>query len=500
MAKPGPGAANTEIILSARDAGVAAMKATDPTMTTEIAVGEMLRRSAGGERQTFNRVDRTPVAGGTSSPPAFWWYWHGGFKERWNTREWGDTSLPRNFDDYFNEAMEKGWWDPIKKPSPDKPPRVLFEATGDMLRRNRGGKRALVANLWPKLSAIVVVDFRMSETAMYGDYFLPAAQHYEKITNGMPTPHVLNFTLGDKAAEPYGESKNEWDIFFGILQKVAAVAAERGLEEFEGSNGVVRKYADLPNAYSLDGYYNDHDRRWDEIIRDTALAGTLPLGTTLQTMREKGHVRFIDWGLAPLSLAQASPLEPNRTHVPFRNHVEKGDPFPTYARRAQFYIDHEWWLEANEELPTYKPNPKMGGEYPLGMTSGHNRWSIHTMNQANKVILGTHRGEPFVEVNPTDARARGIRDDDLTRVFNDVGSFVVRAKVSPSVKPGQIISYNGWAPNQYKNWDGENEIEPGMVKWNGWAGGYGQLRYYMQHWQPIPSSRWTRCDFEKANV
>ena len=65
------------------------------------------------------------------------------------------------------------------------------------------------------------------------------------------------------------------------------------------------------------------------------------------------------------------------------------------------------------------------------MTSGHNRWSIHTMNQANKVILGTHRGEPIVEVNPDDAAARGVKDDDLVRVFNDVSSFKVRAKVSP---------------------------------------------------------------------
>ncbi|NUQ56871.1 MAG: molybdopterin-dependent oxidoreductase, partial [Dehalococcoidia bacterium] len=474
MAKPGPGAANSEIILAARDAGVAAMKAQDPTMTTEIAVGEMLRRTAGRERQAFNRVESTPVAGGTTSPPAFWWYDHGGYKERWNRKEWGDTSLPRSFDDYYNEAMEKGWWEGILKPGADQPPRVLFEATGDMLRRSRGGKKTLVENLWPKLKAIVVIDFRLSETAMYGDYFLPAAQHYEKITSGMPTPHVLNFTLGDRATEPYGESKVEWDILAGLIQKVAEVAAKRGLVEYTGGNGATRNYADLPNAFSLDGYYNDQDKRWDEVIRDTALAGTLPMGTNLQAMREKGHVRFTDWGLAPLSLSQASPLEPNKTHVPFRNHVEKGEPFPTFARRAQFYIDHEWWLESGEELPTYKPNPKMGGEYPLGMTSGHNRWSIHTMNQANKVILDTHRGEPHVMVSSEDASARGVKDDDLVRVFNDVGSFLVRAKVAPNVKPGQIISYNGWAPFQYKNWDGENEIEPGMVKWNGWAGGYGQ--------------------------
>jgi len=500
MAKPGPGAANTEIVLSARDAAIAAMKAADPTLTTELAIVEMAKMgAASGGARGLNQGRVRTLGGNSSSPPAFWWYWHGGFKERWNTKAWGDTTLPRSFDDYMNEALAKGWWDGMVKFGPDMPPpRVLFEASGDMLRRNRGGKGALVTNLWPKLRTIVTVDFRMSETANYGDYFLPAAQHYEKITFGMPTPHVLNFTLGDKAAEPYGESKNEWDIFGGIIGKMAEIAKQRGLEEYVGSNGVSRRYDDLPRAYSMNGYFDNQDTRWDEGIRDSALAGTLPSGTTLDTMRQKGHVRFIDWGMSPLAASQASPLEPNKTHVPFRNHVEKGDPFPTYARRAQFYIDHEWFLEAGEELPTHKPNPKMGGEYPLGMTSGHNRWSIHTMNQANKVILGTHRGEPHVMVSVEDASARGVADDALIRVFNDVGSFLVRAKVAPNVKPGQIISYNGWAHFQYKNWDGENEIEPGMVKWTGWAGGYGQLRYYFQHWQPIPVSRWTRCDFAKA--
>jgi len=110
-----------------------------------------------------------------------------------------------------------------------------------------------------------------------------------------------------------------------------------------------------------------------------------------------------------------------------------------------------------------------------------------------------HRGEPDVSVNPDDAAARGVKDDDLIRVFNDVSSFKVRAKVAPNVKPGQLISYNGWGGFQYTDWSGANEIEPGMVKWIGLAGGYGHLRHLGTEWQPVPSDRWVRCDFEKVN-
>ncbi|MBD3647621.1 MAG: hypothetical protein HUJ31_09260, partial [Pseudomonadales bacterium] len=109
-----------------------------------------------------------------------------------------------------------------------------------------------------------------------------------------------------------------------------------------------------------------------------------------------------------------------------------------------------------------------------------------------------HRGTPTVVVNPDDARQRGVMDDDLIRVFNDVSEFYCRARIGAGVRPGQIISYNGWEPLQYRGWSGANEIEPGMVKWSGFSGGYGHLNYAFLGWQPAPIDRWVRCDFEKS--
>ena len=134
----------------------------------------------------------------------------------------------------------------------------------------------------------------------------------------------------------------------------------------------------------------------------------------------------------------------------------------------------------------------------MGMTSGHNRWSTHSINHMNKTVLATHRGSPNVMVNPDDAAQRNIKDDDLIRIFNDVSEFYSRAKVAANVRPGQIISYNGWEPLQYKNWNGANEIEPGMVKWSGFSGGYGHLNFSFLGWQPVPIDRWVRCDYERA--
>ena len=82
--------------------------------------------------------------------------------------------------------------------------------------------------------------------------------------------------------------------------------------------------------------------------------------------------------------------------------------------------------------------------------------------------------------------------------FNDVASVVVQARVTPAVRPGQLLMYNGWEPYQFKDWKDLANVEPGMVKWLHFAGGYGHLRYRALHWQPVPVDRHVRVDVALA--
>ena len=102
-------------------------------------------------------------------------------------------------------------------------------------------------------------------------------------------------------------------------------------------------------------------------------------------------------------------------------------------------------------------------------------------------------------MNPEDAGSRAIRDNEEVRVYNDHGSTMVPVKLSPSVRPGQVIIYNGWDPYQFKGWRGCNEYEPGMVKWLHLAGGYGHLRYFYGNWLPVHSDRAVRVEVEKID-
>ena len=464
------------------------LKDADPSLSDELATIE------------FNKQMATLGIGPMLFyPPVFFWYYHCGFDEIWAKEEWHDPSMKRPFAEYWKEAIDKNWWQGVDKPTKEQEPRVLIECGGNMLRRTRGGQNLFLKTLWPKLKMVVTIDPRMSTTAMYSDIVLPAAQQYEKIAFGIPSSHTMNLTFSDKILDPPGEAKDEWWIFRGITEKMEQQAKRRGLKEYVDAKGTSYQLEGLYDRMVAHGSLVDVEKIADEMVRDTTIAGALPEGTSLETLREKGYERWTGLGIAPRAISQATEVKPDETFTPLLDHVDKKKPYATLTRRAQFLIDHPWFLEAGEELPCHKDPPPMGGDYPLKLTSGHNRWSIHALNIANRMMLQTHRGVPQAMLSPKDAGARGIKDGKQVKVYNDLGESVMEAKVTEAVRPGQLIIYNGWEPYQFSNWSDPSNIEPGMVKWLHLAGGYGHLRYWLMEWQPCPVDRATRVEIEAWN-
>ena len=459
----------------------------DPTMTTEMVANAASAMS--------------PELGGMGRmmPPAFVWYYQYGCKERWNNPDNHDPSMKRSFDEYLNEAIDKGWFhESYAKAYQQVEPRVLFESGGNMLRRQRGGQNLLLEHLWPKLKMIVSVDYRINTTGLYSDYILPAAQHYEKLAQSMPSVHHLNWVLCDRAVEPQGDSLSDTDIGLRLVEKIEQRAAARGIKEFQDRTGQTRSLVGLTARATMNGLLSDDETVYQEGVRDSAVYGLLPEGTTMETLREKGFVRFTGWGMVGHGYSQASTIRPDEVHNPFRWHTEDKVPYATLTRRAQYYIDHEWFLEAGEALPVHKETPGHGGpKRRFQMTSGHNRWSIHSMNLTNNIIQNTHRGEPFVFINDRDAADLRIENGEKVKLVNDVGEMLIAAKLTAACRPGQVILYNGFEPYMHETWYSQADLEPGQVKWLGLAGGYGHLQYRPLSWQPIPCDRAVRVDIEK---
>jgi DMSO reductase family type II enzyme molybdopterin subunit len=486
--KEGPGQEAAQKLISGMIAMRRLVAASDPSMTAEMIQNRVAEQAGelGGLGNPF--------------PPVFLWYHHYGYKDRWDDPENNDPGMARSFSEYLKEAVDKGWWDPAyAKAYEEVEPRVLFEAGGNMLRRQRGGQKLLLEHLWPKLKMIVSVDYRITTTGLYSDYILPAAQHYEKVGQGMPSVHTLNYILADQATPPAGDSLADAEIGLRLIEKVDELAAKRGLKQYTDRKGNVRKLENLTDQVTLGGALRDPEKRFDEALRDNAVYGILPKGTTLETLREKGQVRFTGWGQVGHGVSQASTIKPDEVHNPLRWHTEDKVPYDTLVRRAQFYIDHEWFLEAGEALPTHKEPPPHGGAgRRFQMTSGHNRWSIHSMSLTNNIIQNTHRGEPFVFMNDEDARDLGIENGERVRLVSNAGECLIAAKLTPACRPGQVILYNGFEPYMHENWYSQADLEPGHVKHLGMAAGYGHLQYRLFSWQPIPADRAVRVDIEKV--
>ncbi len=141
----------------------------------------------------------------------------------------------------------------------------------------------------------------------------------------------------------------------------------------------------------------------------------------------------------------------------------------------------------------------MGGDYPLQMTSGHNRWSIHAAWRDHKELLRLQRGGPVIYMSSGDAKKRGISDGELVRVHNDVGEMELQTKVSPALKPGQVIVYHAWEPFQFKDENSYQSLTPSPLNPIQLAGGYFHLQPMVMMQSPGCTDRGTRVDVEKVH-
>ncbi len=477
------GVAETIRVMEGVEGAIEALRSQDPEASDEILGYELLQRG---------------LVSGTASPPAFFHFYHCGYKDTWNTPQWSDPTMKRTFEEYVSDAVRRGWWGGLVKPGPGSDPQVLFIVATNPIRRQRGGMNTLKKELWPKLEKIIVVDNRMSATALQADIVLPAAMQYERPNLQYAITHSFSVGFSDKAVEPPGEAKTEWEIFKALSKVLQERAVAQGVVEYQDGRRQPRRLDGLYDAFTLNGAYESEETVLEEWLRDSIEAGTLPENGTLSHLREKGSVRFTGLGMFAPGLSLAADVEPDETVTAFQWHVNDFVPYPTLTKRSQFLIDHPWFAEAGEDLPTHKDNPKQGGDYPLVITSGHSRWTVHAVSMGNHVLHGTHRGEPLAIMNTHDAAARGLVDGDVIEVFNDRGNYQIRCRVAPRVRPGQLIVYNGWEPHMFAEWKGANEVEPGMVKWLHLVSRYGHLRYLPFGWQPVPADRSVFVDVRKV--
>jgi len=460
-------------------------KFKDPDLTNEVLAVDMA-------------IEGTKRHG--TVPPVFFLYNHAGYDKLWDRAQWNDPDLPGTFGDYLKEAIEREYWDEDQiKPTPENPPQVLMLVANNPLRRQRSARRTYVEELFPKLKMVFAIEPKMSASAAFCDIVLPAAWYYEK--------HDMTMTFGlnpytaliERAVEPPGEAKPEWEIFARLITRISERASERGMTSFTDRTDTERRYQDLAKRFTMNGHLATQKDALKEMVKVASAIGTFPEAFSYEQLREQGQVRV--HGIGPLGgIAAAAEVDPTRPFYSLARHVDGKDIYPTYARRAQFYIEHEWFLAAGEALPVHKDTPPIGGQHPFRVVSGHVRGSIHSMHAGTPEFLRLHRGQPILFINDRIAHERGIRDADMVRMFNDYDEAEFMACTSASVGPDQVLVYmfESW---QFKDWKSHDAMLIGMPKSLQLAGKYGQLNYRQMQGSPSPANdRGLRVDIELAQV
>ncbi len=241
----------------------------------------------------------------------------------------------------------------------------------------------------------VVIDHFQTDTADYADILLPATTQLEHYDVHKAYGHL--YILGNNPAiASLGECLPNSEIF-------RRLAARMGFDE---------------------ACFRDSD---EELCR-TALRSSDPKmrGITWEAVKEAGWKR----------------LEVPENFAPFAD-----GGFPTPSGKCEL---ESAWLAAQgvDPLPFYQPPAEAAGgskdpRHPLAFLSPPAR---HFLNStfANLVRFREFEGEPRLDMHPEDAAARGIRDGDRVRVFNDRGAYTLKARVNGKPRRGVVVAPSVW--------------------------------------------------------
>ena len=199
-----------------------------------------------------------------------------------------------------------------------------------------------------------------------------------------------------------------------------------------------------------------------------------------------------------------------RAYAGYCLNVERLVPWRTLTGRQHFYLDHEGYLAAGENFPTYKPRPDVhafgdldkshaeAGTLLLSYLTPHAKWHIHSTYYDNDRMLTLSRGIEPLWLNNRDAEEIGVADNDWVEAYNDNGVAVTRAIVSARIPRGLCIIYHSpertigvpKSPQRGNRRAGaHNSPTRARLKPVLMMGGYGQFTYGFNYWGPTGVNR-----------
>jgi len=245
-----------------------------------------------------------------------------------------------------------------------------------------------------KLDMVIITEYFHTPTTQFADIVLPIASWLERhILVTHPGGYV---SLIEPAIEPVGESWPEWKIIFELGKKLGL-----GDEFWDG----------------------DFEKCLSYILE--------PSGITLEELRR--HPEGIKYPVPPR---------------PAKYYEQAGFQTPSGKMEISSSILAQ---HGHEPLPVYKEpvespvsRPDLADSFPLVMTSGARKPPFIHSQYHNIPQLRQMLPEPLVEINPSDAKPRGIKSGDMVTVSSARGSIKLKADVTDTILPGVVMIPHQW--------------------------------------------------------
>jgi len=242
----------------------------------------------------------------------------------------------------------------------------------------------------------VVFDQVLTDTAAYADVVLPATTFLEHYDFARGYGPIT-LQLGKPVIDAVGESRSNTDVFMDLARRLDLTIDGDPADDLEAMLSVLGQ---LPPQVGDD-------------LRDNWTA-------------RPPH------GGRPIQFVDVFPKTADKKIDLFPAALDKQAPMGLYG---------------------YQPDPGTG-EYPLALISPSSDRTI------SSTLGELKRPEVFLEINPADAEARGIDDDDQIRVWNALGEMRIRARLSPLVRSGIVTMPKGVWRRSTKNGYTSNAMVP----------------------------------------
>ena len=302
--------------------------------------------------------------------------------------------------------------------------KIVYWAGGNPFHHHQDINRLIKA--WEKPDTIISNEWCWNTLAKRSDIVLPCTIPLER-HDIMMTPRDPYVVSMSKLIEPYGKSKNDFEIFKGIARKM----------------GVENKFTE--------GRSQEEWQKW--IYKQTfekALAANIKIPSYEKFRKDKWFkIQDPDKPTLMLKDFRDDPIK-NALQTP----SGKIEIFSQTV--ADFGYDdcpgHPVWIEPCEWLG------KVDKKYPLHLISNQPKNKLHSQMDHGKYSKSfkIEDREP-VEINPFDAEDRDLKNGDIVKLFNDRGSCLAGVVIDEKVMRGVVkISTGAW-------YDPENPDKTGSM-------------------------------------